>query len=100
MSNKQQHTPGPWVVYYRRKVAAIEGTPLQDRPVAQWVYNGADARLIAAAPELLSALKSARERLLLDFGKFQNECFAKKQVAILWPEISLIEAAIAKAEGK
>jgi hypothetical protein len=49
-----KHTPGPW----RVNVAAIvaPNAPLGRRTIATSVH-GANARLIAAAPELLEALR-------------------------------------------
>ena len=58
-----QHTPGPWVV----NGAAIEQDQDRDAQVIAHVYDerdgidewGSNARLIAAAPELLAALREA-----------------------------------------
>ena len=62
MSEKQEtHTPGPWVVKYDKK-----GLPYIGVKSDPWTYNGTiasvdtsekDARLIAAAPELLEQCK-------------------------------------------
>lgn len=51
------HTPGPWRTYRDSHVAVVSGTDEEDtfRYVAQDMSE-ADARLIAAAPELLKAL--------------------------------------------
>lgn len=52
------HTPGPWENKYpvimagSARLARIECTPEMDK------YDEANARLIAAAPELLAALKA------------------------------------------
>ena len=63
-TNKTMPTPGPWTIQHHgrsegcnHQAAAIEGTPMQERPIAQWVYKEADARLIAAAPEMAEILK-------------------------------------------
>jgi hypothetical protein len=63
------HTPGPWYL----ETAMIEGIPqirifgdarYEDSAlVVLHVYRSADARLIAAAPDLLAALKLARATL-------------------------------------
>lgn len=64
-SMEQQHTPGPW--HYR---IADNGTPIVEtasgeQEVARGGYEGpiaegeANARLIAAAPDLLAALEDA-----------------------------------------
>ena len=62
MSEKQEtHTPGPWVVKHDEK-----GLPFIGVKSDPWTYNGTiasvdtserDARLIAAAPELLEQCK-------------------------------------------
>jgi len=62
MSDKQEtHTPGPWVVKHDKK-----GLPFIGVESDPWTYNGTiasvdtsekDARLIAAAPELLEQCK-------------------------------------------
>lgn len=67
-----QHTPGPWV--YRRSFdssarrdiwTAADATGHRELvatiPDADGDYINADARLIAAAPELLAALRAAEE---------------------------------------
>src|SRR5690606_38890262 len=95
-----KHTPGPWII--RKLVTqagpasrgyAIECNEDQEQ-VVDFVYKEADARLIAAAPELLAALVylmtiadgSGRERYI----QFQ-----------LTPEfLEPARAAIAKATGK
>lgn len=90
---KPTHTPGPWYV----AVGNIDGpciTGILAGPV--WVVgniecpikNEADARLIAAAPEMLAALKQAQNALYFA----QNpESRGAAQV---------VGAAIAKAEGR
>jgi len=61
MSEKQTHTPGPWVVKHDEK-----GLPFIGVESDPWTYNGTiasvdtsekDARLIASAPELLEQCK-------------------------------------------
>ena len=69
MTTKAAHTPGPWRTYsYSDSASARQwtvGTPGGDR-IADNIERGkptdeaeANARLIAAAPELLEACKSA-----------------------------------------
>lgn len=76
------HTPGPWTV------VAIDWA---DTGNARFEIKGirrtgmADARLIAAAPELLAALHDCREAL---------------RRAGADGELRVVDAAIAKAEGR
>ena len=60
-----KHTPGPWVIYRPAKYPYIKSANpscrgqfvLDHNAVAAYVRDHADALLIAAAPELLEALK-------------------------------------------
>jgi predicted MarR family transcription regulator len=90
-----KHTPGPWVVYddsndgktnrieiaaWGKTVARIyHSVPAEDLP---------NARLIAAAPDLLEALKDTLQLLEVYCGDFEEA--TRKQA----------RAAIAKAEGQ
>lgn len=83
-----KHTPGPWVATPDPlgcetdwMVGASDG-----HPDGVAVCNKRDARLIAAAPELLEALQIAR-----DFA-----AYAQAEPA----DLALIDAAIAKATGE
>jgi hypothetical protein len=93
METKAKHTPGPWQLRLRIRDSAIIET--DDRTIATTLHYGdtdkqadANARLLAAAPELLEACKAALSELAM-------------------PEISMegrlqkvLRAAIAKAEDK
>lgn len=59
--NKMQHTPGPWKVNYRR-VTPVNGRQDGNDDICH-VYGDQDAnaRLIAAAPDLLAACQRAYE---------------------------------------
>ena len=86
------HTPGPWVIYPETngtEICAVDMTP--GLPIRQLVATAqgtnwiANARLIAAAPELLEALKETLAIAKRDeFGDY----------------VIRAEAAIAKAEGR
>jgi hypothetical protein len=76
-----KHTPGPWVVAEEAKIKHPEGTF-----IAQAQY-WPDAYLIAAAPDLLAALKAARRFVVSSHDPVGSE-------------LDDIDAAIAKAEGK
>lgn len=101
MQAKQtKHTPGPWHIdlmdsavtdsWYTINggnfggIATLDIPDKTDYPEA-WAFNEANARLIAAAPEMLEALKN-----LVDV---YGDCFGK-------PDIERAEDAINKAEGK
>lgn len=86
-----KHTPGPWRV--AEPVCSVGRTVWRgDADTnANWhricrnVTNPADAALIAAAPELLAALRGLLDALARDHADFGNECDAAR-------------AALAKAE--
>jgi hypothetical protein len=66
-----KHTPGPWYVdpikahaNGNRRIMAEQCTPVAVVPE----HLAADARLIAAAPDMLDALQRAREVLLWNLG--------------------------------
>ena len=86
-----QHTPGPWYIDGQNESAAIGYRAIVDNegfticnpsPMGQ-----ANARLIAAAPDLLAALEVVREYMNHAADQFSYE------------DIVQIRAAIAKATG-
>jgi hypothetical protein len=109
-----KHTPGPW------RVGPVDDTRVEDangNEVAQidgdynhpdtWPLMEANARLIAAAPDLLAALHEGRRAIGDHFAP--NDCYATGPLTgnhyrdlVECPACSFIaiyEAAIAKAEG-
>ena len=85
------HTPGPWAVFHGMVVTANADGSIPPTTQVLGYMNGmrdADARLIAAAPELLAALKAI--------------CAADdvKSLADLVTVLPDARAAIAKAEGR
>ena len=85
---KAQHTPGPWQQSARQPYSVI-GTCARD--ICMILDSGSDiqkanARLIAAAPELLDALKALMSRDL------DHRLHG-------FPELEKARAAIVKAEG-
>lgn len=97
-----KHTPGPWnlsgrTVYTLHRLAHME-TNRWSAQVQGYVdcpaeEADANARLIAAAPELLEALCDAREELRL--------IRMKDTVAVYDPTVRIrIDAVIAKAKGE
>ena len=95
------HTPGPWILdtpelihasapgngrpYYHHSILSTSG---QAR-IAEVFGNEDNAGLIAAAPELLEALRLLASAV---------EQFAPNGTE--WPELTTARAAIAKAEGR
>lgn len=58
MDDELKHTPGPWEYHGGDDYTVILGPgDTTDRPLAEVNSGSADARLIAAAPDLLAALK-------------------------------------------
>lgn len=93
-----KHTPGPWRVEYFKWVRSEANGEQVCSGLGEIKYGrtneeiellaGANARLIAAAPDLLEACKTIRD---YDWEKTDNT----------WAEICLIlNLAIAKAEGR
>jgi hypothetical protein len=92
------HTPGPWKV----GPEYIAGIPIYfsddthfctiSRPLTLTDY--ANANLIAAAPELLEALKEAKELIRFFHGDPAWEIYDSSS-----PEMKRLNAAIAKATG-
>ena len=81
------YTPGPWKV---EGVDIYAPAPANVRPhIARVIYGGkSDARLIAAAPDLLEALTDLVGGCGKEGDLFSGEAMAKARLAI------------AKAEGK
>lgn len=113
--NKTQHTPGPWRVgsrgsyHQRHYIEIMADIPLRGRrhgatmemPVCEVGINEADARLIAAAPELLAALHSTNCDTDAE-GYFCNCPLADGTRPDSDHATSCVDArhAIAKAEGR
>lgn len=87
MTNK--HTPGPWVID-NDNVIYQEGTAEPIASAAPTADEKANAALIAAAPELLGALKMAEGYIA---GVATNEPEEQDKL------MAVIRAAIAKARG-
>lgn len=80
-----KHTPGPWIYYPNADYFLVDGGPGQTRGIAK-TYDEDNAALIAAAPELLEALKTAKLCLRENRGPSMDE-------------FRQIQTAISKAEG-
>ena len=104
-----KHTPGPWELFHRahggdKWTIAVFKSGTKHEVVSWTGFDSshfqkqalANARLIAAAPELLAALKRAREYVVRIDGTMGFTAPEKRLTA---PDIAVIDAAIAKAEG-
>ena len=80
------HTPGPWTAYCASDDGDNYIGATGDRIVAQNASED-DARLIAAAPDLLAAAKLAETNL--------SPLYSSNHIVLM-----SLRAAIAKAEGK
>ncbi len=100
MSNKIKHTPAPWQHYLPNelcKTHTIRANDGQTTIVKLNSKNGydeiiANAQLIAAAPELLEALKLCVTQLA------DAELFPEREDELI--ALKIAQAAIVKAEGK
>lgn len=114
MTNITKHTPGPWIVS-SHPTANTYNLEIKhnDNLVAvaacqTWGYGAtatrleaqANARLIAAAPELLEALRACEEELRLWANGINHRNMNKAKVSAKYGAIGLARTAIAKAEGK
>lgn len=95
--SKSKHTPGPWS-YFHDTCAECEreGRAEYDIPEVPGGHHGRftnedDARLIAAAPELLDVAKALRQHLAL---------FCGPDDAVAQGVFEIADAAIGKAEGQ
>ena len=96
----EQHTKGPWMSFYDGTLVIAEGdgacvASLRDTEVETIAERRANAHLIAAAPELLEALKhvvAAERAFIEDTSAAWDDEVGKAVIAA--------EAAIAKAEGR
>ena len=98
------HTPGPWVAvknscFWDINIAGSWLT-VADACASKHLPDGdngeANARLIAAAPELLEALKE----MLVDYDDASGEWSGSDVIAKAYRIIDKARAAIAKAEGE
>ncbi len=96
-----KHTPGPWHWEKRRTLQHLrstENTIAQiSAPLPATAECGANATLIAAAPELLAALKLATGYVERTHGVIAA---AAGHNNLILPDLSICHAAIAKAEGQ
>jgi hypothetical protein len=96
-----KHTPGPWYIdpikvhaNGNRRIMAEQCTPVAVVPE----HLAADARLIAAAPDLLEALKEATTALEWRWERIANRAEPVHETSIQ-EAYNKARAAIAKATG-
>lgn len=101
---KAKHTPGPWQLaekYNCCDVRAVDGPYVASSNASaaiRWDVKEANARLIAAAPELLEALNALLDADLYADG--EGVCFIKHADTDSGERaVKMARAAIAKAEG-
>lgn len=112
-TDSMTHTPGPWKQGKTDPLnVSVNGTIICRCAAVSWENVGrANARLIAAAPDLLAALKVERERFdavleaieqMSDGGDMTNLAFHYRIVGLFTKtgDGDLMRAAIAKAEGE
>lgn len=89
---KNQHTPGPWAVSPYMNITSRNGTitKTEQMPGNDDSERESNANLIAASPDLLSALRF----LLADYIAIQGDQLTGSSVPI-----EMARAAILKAEG-
>ena len=98
-----KHTPGPWAVNpfaaqvdaFNENGGATVCELLWPTEVRSEAETEANARLIAAAPDLLAALKALRRYITIRYSEF-GEVLNEGAVT----DLATIDAAIAKAEGR
>lgn len=94
-----QHTPGPWRIHERQIGSPLLIGPLGAPTVCYLAANqpqviaAANARLIAAGPELLEAATQALDVIL-------NETHGQQVTPWVRERLDLLTSAIAKATGR
>ena len=100
------HTPGPWILgkkigiaYYPGKIYAGDHIEIVEVPTGD-AKSDANARLIAAAPDLLAAAKEVFDTL--NDGPADRECPFTSRPKMVCDCVGhrMLRAAIAKAEGR
>ena len=93
-----KHTPGPWRVesgpYYR--AIRVDGEVIADVRQIGRSFNESNARLLAAAPELLAALEMAVQH----YDEWASADLSDYLDEARLPWLAPARAAIAKAKGE
>jgi len=109
---KTQFTPGPWHRTPMQdtiwdctqdiQIARISDLPSDERGKSNWMQEQANARLIAAAPELLEALQGIidyAENEAMALGDLKDSDIAEAQASAVVVACCKARAAIAQATG-
>lgn len=100
-----KHTPGPWHVgpHYKHDVESREGRICECVPMGSERAEN-NARLVAAAPDLLEALKDATKALEMAYRIATADLYKTKaeldEAIGQHLTITKARAAVAKAEGR
>ncbi len=101
--NAMNHTPGPWTIGKDNEgvVRFTKPGELPDGCIVMGRNREANCNLIAAAPDLLAALKDARS-VVARYAEEAGPCDHAVNICVCGIKESLdqIDAAIAKAEGR
>lgn len=88
-----EHTPGPWTNPWDHLIQGAGGAPVCE---VHGQHMSANARLIAAAPELLAALKLAADAI--DYAQAQVDSENDRHNLLV--RLAQVKRVIAKAEGR
>lgn len=103
-----KHTPGPWQIKsYDGELRILDSTPIGSSPpiadVNMFLNGEANARLIAAAPEMLEVIKGLVARieegtLVRDLSKDHLETWPLRMLELV-KNLQAAQRIIARAEG-
>ncbi len=108
------HTPGPWIIKPGAALPQYDGTPLQITANNRYIakvdavagrdylkdQNSANARLIAAAPAMLEALKGCERVTKAWLADMKDYPLVNPEKAAATMELIRIQEAIRLAEGR
>lgn len=94
-----KHSPSPWTLIGRGTIESADGAVIAEVTRGTAVPNDANACLIAAAPDLLEALKLA-EDWLIPVAEQNREAQDLAVTLFTDGRMARIRAAVAKADGK
>ena len=92
MMSDQKHTPGPWII----RDQDIIGHEMNGY-ICTWSGRPADAKLIAAAPDLLAACKAVDNDLWSYIRNYESSFPHGESVSRMYKAAKSLQAAIKKA---